>query len=69
QLDDPGRAGVPIIAMTANAFEEDRRKSLEAGMNAHLAKPFKIEELFAIMGRYVSAHPAGRPDSTTTSTS
>ena len=42
---DPGIAGIPIIAMTANAFEEDRRLALEAGMNEHIAKPIDIPKL------------------------
>ena len=41
-LSDPQKASVPIIAVTANAFEEDRRIALEAGMNGHLAKPYDI---------------------------
>lgn len=44
-LDDPEKAHIPIIAMTANAFEEDRRAALEAGMNAHVAKPIDIPRL------------------------
>lgn len=40
------RADIPIIAMTANAFEEDRQKAIEAGMNAHAAKPIEIDKLF-----------------------
>jgi signal transduction histidine kinase/CheY-like chemotaxis protein/ABC-type amino acid transport substrate-binding protein len=44
-LDDPGLAHIPIIAMTANAFEEDKRKALEAGMDAHMSKPIVVEEL------------------------
>lgn len=38
---------IPIIAMSANAFEEDAKKSLEAGMNAHLAKPLRMDRLIA----------------------
>ena len=44
-LEDPERSSVPIVAMTANAFEEDRQKAMEAGMNAHVAKPIDIEKL------------------------
>ncbi|MBE6073183.1 MAG: transporter substrate-binding domain-containing protein [Selenomonas ruminantium] len=46
-LDDPRRAGIPIIAMTANAFEEDKRKAFAAGMNAHVPKPFDTQTLYA----------------------
>jgi signal transduction histidine kinase/ActR/RegA family two-component response regulator len=45
---------IPIIAMTANALNEDRQKTKEAGMNAHLAKPFKPEELFNILMEYIN---------------
>ena len=44
-LDDPARAGIPILAMTANAFDEDRRAALECGMNDFLSKPINIEEV------------------------
>ena len=44
---------VPIIAMSANAFEEDIQKSLEAGMNAHLAKPIHIAELIQTLGAFI----------------
>ena len=43
-------AGIPIIAMTANAFEEDRRAAFAAGMNEHLAKPIEISRLMEVMG-------------------
>lgn len=50
RLPDSGKAQISIIAMTANAFEEDRRKALEMGMNGHIAKPIdaaKIREIIA----------------------
>ena len=39
------KANIPIIAMTANAFEEDRKKAFKAGMNAHITKPIDIETI------------------------
>ncbi len=46
-LDDPQLASLPIVAMTANAFEEDRQLVLSAGMNGHLGKPIDVAKLFA----------------------
>ena len=49
----PGKRGaIPIIAMTANAFEEDRKKALEAGMNAHIAKPVDVAVLLETLSRF-----------------
>ncbi|MCI8637675.1 MAG: response regulator [Coprococcus sp.] len=44
---------IPIIAMTANAYDEDRRRCLEAGMNAHIAKPIDGENLIQILAQYI----------------
>lgn len=49
QLDDRKLAGIPIIALTANVFEQDRSRSIEAGMNAHLAKPVDVNELVSLL--------------------
>ena len=53
----PGYASVPIIAMTANAFAEDRKNCLEAGMNDFITKPVDPEVLFAVMLHWLSAAP------------
>lgn len=45
----PDGAKIPIVAMTANAFEEDVKKSLEAGMNGHLSKPIEIKKMYALL--------------------
>ena len=45
KMKDPGKAEIPIVAVTANAFEEDKRIALETGMNGHLAKPYDIPEI------------------------
>ena len=53
-LADPEKARIPIVAMTANAFEEDRRRCLEAGMNDHLGKPIDPENLKKTLLRYLA---------------
>ena len=45
------KANIPIVAMTANVFEEDMKKAFDAGMNAHIAKPIDIEKLRAAILR------------------
>ena len=45
---------VPIVAMTANVFEEDVKKSFDAGMNAHLSKPVDIKQMYAVLDELVT---------------
>ena len=52
-LPDKAKASVPIVAMTANAFEDDRRYALSAGMNGHIAKPLDVELLFRVLAELI----------------
>lgn len=60
KLDNPDLAHIPIIALSANAFESDKRKSLESGMDAHLTKPIDVpqlrETIIKILNSYSSLH-------------
>ena len=49
QLPDREKACIPIIAMTANAFEEDKKDAMAAGMNGHMAKPIQVEQLLSML--------------------
>lgn len=49
KLENPETANIPIVAITANAFEEDRQKALEAGMNEHVSKPIDLERLLEVV--------------------
>ena len=49
KLSDEKKAGITIVAMTANAFDEDKRNAYEAGMNWHISKPIKIDELMSAL--------------------
>ena len=64
ELDDKEKGSVPIVAMTANAFEEDKKKALEVGMNGHLSKPINISKLLEIIQKYTdkdkSSYTEGR---------
>jgi two-component system sensor histidine kinase/response regulator len=55
----PGRETVPILAMTASAFEQDRQASLEAGMNGHIPKPVDPDILYASLLKWLPKPPAG----------
>ena len=50
-LENKELASTVIIAMTANAFEEDKKAALDAGMNEHIAKPIDMEVLFEVLGK------------------
>mgnify|MGYP000693688250 FL=1 len=59
-LPDPALAGITILAMTANAFDEDRKKALECGMDSFLSKPIVIEELICALQNNLKCHLAER---------
>ena len=52
-LPDKDKACIPIIAMTANAFEEDKRDAVAAGMNGHIAKPIQVDKLLSILSEVI----------------
>ena len=52
-LPDKDKACIPIIAMTANAFEEDKRDAIAAGMNGHIAKPIQVDKLLSILSEVI----------------
>ena len=53
RMDDPQKADIPIIAMTANAFSEDKQAALDAGMNDHVAKPINMNILVPTIQKYL----------------
>ena len=50
-LPDEDKASIPIVAMTANAFEEDKRDAIAAGMNGHIAKPIQVDKMLSILSK------------------
>ena len=55
-LKDKDKASIAIVAMTANAFEEDKKKAFDAGMDGHIAKPINIEDLFVVLTDIINKH-------------
>ena len=55
QIENPVLANIPIIALSANTLDEDRRRSMESGMNAHLAKPVNMPQLMELIGKILIA--------------
>ena len=53
KMDDLSKASIPIVAMTANAFEEDKKNAYAAGMNAHLAKPVDIQKMMETLAKFL----------------
>ena len=52
-LPDKDKACIPIVAMTANAFEEDKREAIAAGMNSHIAKPIQVDKLLSMLSEVI----------------
>ena len=52
EIENPALAGIPIIAVSANTFEEDRRMAIESGMNAHLGKPLEPPKLYKMIEKF-----------------
>ena len=55
-LPDPALAGIPIIAMTANVFQENVKAARNAGMDGHIAKPLDVEKMLSTLTQVLSGH-------------
>ena len=53
KLENKALAEIPILAMTANAFEEDKKEALRSGMNGHLVKPIEVEKLMEMLDEVI----------------
>lgn len=62
QIENPKLAGIPIIAVSANTFEEDKKKAIESGMNAHLAKPLNVPRLFKLIQEFLKNSGSDSPE-------
>ena len=56
RLPDKDKACIPIIAMTANAFEEDKREAIAVGMNGHITKPIQVDKLLSTLAEIMMKH-------------
>jgi len=56
RFSDKKKAGIPIVAMTANAFTEDKERALESGMNDHMAKPIDMKVLMSVLEEQICGH-------------
>ena len=54
KLEDPALNSIPIVAMTANAFEDDKKQAMESGMNAHVAKPIDFNKLMEVLEEFLA---------------
>ena len=52
QMSDTKKANIPVVAMTANAFDENRKEALAAGMNEHIGKPIDMNALLQVFAKY-----------------
>ena len=60
-MDRPDCRTIPIIAMSANAFDDDLKKSVECGMNGHLSKPVEVEKLYQVLSQVLHGSDAAQP--------
>ena len=61
-LPNKDKACIPIIAMTANAFEEDKRAAIAAGMNGHMAKPIQVDKLLSMLAEIIQKQEKQVPE-------